>query len=186
MDESTHILKIQTGKQIYKKGIKNTKKITKEKLKANFFGALNINGKSKIYPIKRLNSEYFVKVLVELRKDFSEDEENITILNRILDDIILSKKEIRSIISANGNSNENFVNRILRSLKNNKNDDESTLSRKIGKHCKRESTENPDKQKEIKINHMRNLLVNDYLTNKLKKEKRIVLILDNVPAINRI
>ena len=33
--------------------------------------------------------------------------------------------------------------RLLRSLKNNKNDDEATLSRKLGKHCKRESTENP-------------------------------------------
>lgn len=95
--------------------------------------------------------------------------------------MILSKKEIREIISANSPSNENFMARLLRSLKNNKNDDEATLSRKLGKHCKRESTENPKKQEEIKLNHILNLLNND-LTENLKFERRIVLILDNVPT----
>ena len=72
--------------------------------------------------------------------------------------------------------------RLLRSLENNKHDDEATLSRKLGKHCKRESTENPKKQEEIKLSHILNLLNNDLLVENLKFEKRIVFILDNVPT----
>lgn len=148
----------------------------------NFFGALNINGDSKIYPIKHLTKESFAQVLIKLRKDFSDDNENIKMLNDILDKVNLSKREIREIISANSPTNENFVDRLLRSLKRNIKDDEATLSRKLGKHCKRESTENPEKQKEIRLNYIINLLNNEYLITKLKFEKRMVLILDNVPA----
>ena len=181
MDETSHILKIQTGKQLYKQGHKNVKEITKEELKINLFGALNITGESVIYPMGTLKKESFAEVLIKLRKDFSEDYETVNLLNDILNNLILSKKEIRRIISANSPSNDNFVARLLRSLKNNKNDDEATLSRKLGKHCKRESTENPKKQEEIKLNHILNLLNND-LTENLKFERRIVLILDNVPT----
>ena len=127
-------------------------------MKTNFFGALNINGKSIIYPIKHLTKESFSEVLVNLRKEFSKDVETIELLNHILDNLYLSKKEIRDIISANAPSDENFVDRLLRSLKNNIKDDEATLSRKLGKHCKRESTENPEKQKEIRLSHILNLL----------------------------
>ena len=137
MDETSHILKIQTGKQLYKQGHKNVKEITKEELKINLFGALNITGESVIYPMSTLKKESFAEVLVKLRKDFSEDYETVNLLNDILNNLILSKKEIRRIISANSPSNDNFVARLLRSLKNNKNDDEATLSRKLGKHCKK-------------------------------------------------
>ena len=44
MDETSHILKIQTGKQLYNQGHKNVKEITKEELKIHLFGALNITG----------------------------------------------------------------------------------------------------------------------------------------------
>ena len=40
---------------------------------------------------------------------------------------------------------------LLRSLENNKHNDEATLSRKLGKHCKKKSTENTKKQEEIKF-----------------------------------
>lgn len=181
-DETTHILKIQTGKRLYKQGTNNTKKITKKELKQNFFGALNINGKSIIYPIKNLTQEIFAKTLVNLRTEFTEDKNLIKILKHISNNMILSKKEIREIISANSPSNENFVDRLLRSLKNNIKDDEATLSRKLGKHCKRESTENPNKQKEIKYKHILDLLNHYELTDGLKKEHRLVLIVDNVPV----
>lgn len=158
MDETSHILKIQTGKQLYKQGQKNVKAITKEELKINLFGALNINGESVIYPMGTLKKESFAEVLVKLRMEFTEDYKTVNLLNDISDNLILSKKEIREIISENSPSNENFVVRLLRSLENNKHDDEATLSRKLGKHCKRESTENPKKQEEIKLVHILNLL----------------------------
>ena len=182
VDQTSHILNIQTCNQLYQQCHKTVKEITKEELKINLFGALNITGESVIYPMGTLKKESFAEVLIKLRKDFSEDYETVNLLNDILNNLILSKKEIRRIISANSPSNDNFVARLLRSLKNNKNDDEATLSRKLGKHCKRESTENPKKQEEIKLDHILNLLNNDFLTENLKFERRIVLILDNVPT----
>lgn len=66
-------------------------------------------------------------------------------LNDILDKLNLSKREIMGFISANSSTNENFVDRLLSSLKRNKRW-RSNISRKLGKHCKRESTENPKKK----------------------------------------
>lgn len=107
-----------------------------------------------------LKKESFAEVLVKLRMEFTEDYKTVNLLNNILYNLILSKKEICEIISENSPSNENFVARLLRSLENNKHDDEATLSRKLGKHCKRESTENPKKQEEIKLGHILHLLNN--------------------------
>ena len=117
MDETSHILKIQTGKQLYKQGHKNIKEITKEELKINLFGALNITGESVIYPMGTLKNESFAEVLVKLRKDFSKDYETINLLNNILNNLILSKKEIQDIISANSPTNENFVALLLKVFK---------------------------------------------------------------------
>ena len=58
----------------------------------NLFGALNINGKSVVYPIGNLKKESFAEVLVKLRKDFTEDSNTIELLNDISDNLILSKK----------------------------------------------------------------------------------------------
>ena len=93
MDETSHILKIQTGKQLYKQGQKNVKAITKEELKINLFGALNINGESVIYPMGTLKKESFAEVLVKLRMEFTEDYKTVNLLNDILDNLILSKKK---------------------------------------------------------------------------------------------
>ena len=47
-----------------------------------------------------------------------------------------------------------------RSIKSNKNDVSSNPARKLGKHCKKESTENLTKQKAVKKDHIYNLRVN--------------------------
>lgn len=59
MDETSHILKIQTGKQLYKQGHKNVKEITKEELKINLFGALNI-----YWRICNISNGYFKKRII--------------------------------------------------------------------------------------------------------------------------
>lgn len=67
-------------------------------------------------------------------------------------------------------------------MKSNKKDDVASLARKLGKHCKRESTENPEKIKETKKNIIIDLLKHDDLIENLKNERRIVMMLDNVGA----
>ena len=43
--------------------------------------------------------------------------------------------------------NSEFIDKIKRSLKNNEKDKSMVLARKLGKHCKRESTDNPETRK---------------------------------------
>ena len=100
-------------------------------MKSNFFGTLNIKGKSVIYPMEYLTKESFAKILVQLRRDFTKDDKLINRLNNILNNLILTKSEVREIISSNSSSNENFVNRLLRSINKNIEDDEATLSENL-------------------------------------------------------
>lgn len=66
-------------------------------------------------------------------------------------------------------------------MKNNKNDKSMVLARKLNKHCKRESTENKDKRKEIRKEHVYNLIEQLNLEKQLKND-RLVILLDNAPA----
>ena len=75
-------------------------------------------------------------------------KKNIFQLQDIIHSYSPPKKEIREYISRNSASNEEFMALLERSMKSNKKDDVASLARKLGKHCKRESTENPDKIKE--------------------------------------
>lgn len=72
------------------------------------------------------------------------------LLNYVINNFDLSKREIKKIIEDNDEDNDEFSEKILRSMKRNKNDKSSILARKLGKHCKRESTENPEKIKQTK------------------------------------
>lgn len=181
-DESTHHKKIQTGKRVYKQGTDNIKKITKDKFKVNIFGAVGINCNSYAFIIKNLTEISFSKVLINLRQFFSYDKTNIFKLEDVIKDYSPSKKEIREYISNNSTSNEEFTALIERSMKSNKKDDVASLARKLGKHCKRESTENPEKIKETKKNIIIDLLNHNNLIENLKNERRIVMMLDNVNA----
>ena len=70
-----HIIKkIQTGKRVYKQGIDNIKKITKDKFKVNIFGAVGINCTSFACIIKNLTEISFAKVLINLRQHFSYEK----------------------------------------------------------------------------------------------------------------
>lgn len=181
-DESTHHKKIQTGKRVYKRGTDNIKKITKDKFKVNIFGAVGINCNSFACILKNLTEISFSKVLINLRQFYSYNKNNIYGLEEVIKNYSPSKKEIRTYIGSNSSSNEEFTALIERSMKSNKKDDVASLARKLGKHCKRESTENPEKIKETKKNIIIDLLKHDDLIENLKNERRIVMMLDNVGA----
>lgn len=181
-DESTHHKKIQTGKRVYREGTDNVKKITKDKFKVNIFGAVGINCNSFACIIKNLTEISFSKVLINLRQFYSYNKTNIFALQDVIKEYSPSKKEIREYISSNSTTNEEFTALIERSMKSNKKDDVASLARKLGKHCKRESTENPEKIKDTEKNIIIDLLKQDDLIENLKNERRIVMMLDNVNA----
>ena len=104
------------------------------------------------------------------------------IFNSIIESYNLTKKEIETIIELKDENNEEFINKIKRSMNSNKNDPKEVIARKLNKHCKRESTENPNKQKEIRKEYVINLLIANQIDEYCEKIPRIVVFLDNALA----
>ena len=135
-----------------------------------------------IIPIESLNEFEFAKSLFKIREHYSESKIISDRIYKIIGSYDLTKKEIRDILESKEEYNDDFIDKINRSIKANKNDNTNALARKLAKHCKRESTENPDKQKAIKKEHIYNLLFNSELEELCKNDARIVIFLDNVKA----
>lgn len=182
LDESTIKTGIQTKKVIYQENEENKVEISKESFSVNFECVLGLNTESTIFPIKNLNEFEFGKTLLKIRNIEYDENTKYNILNDVIINYDLSIKEIRKIIEETDENNPEFKEKLLRSMKNNKKDKSSILARKLGKHCKRESTENEDKRKETKYNHIRNLLKNNNISSIFENQQRIVLILDNAKA----
>lgn len=68
--------------------------------------------------------------------------------------MIYQKEKLEKIIEDNDENNDEFFEKILRSMKRNKNDKSSILTRKLGKYCKKESTENTEKIEQITKNYI--------------------------------
>lgn len=117
-----------------------------------------------------------------MRKKYTESEDTKELIQNIIDNYKLTKKEIREIIDKESPINDNFIDLINRSIENNKNDSEATLARKLGKHCNRNSTENKSKMKEIQESHIPNLINENKLNELLKNERRVVVILDGASS----
>lgn len=143
---------------------------------------LGYNVDSFLIPIESLNEFEFAKSLFKIREHYSKSKMISDKINIIIDNYNLTKKEIRAILESKEEYNEEFIKKINRSIKANKNDNTNALARKLAKHCKRESTENLDKQKAVKKEHIYNLLLNSELEELCKNVPRIVIFLDNVKA----
>lgn len=143
---------------------------------------LGYNVESFLIELKNLNEFEFGKSLLKIREYYCESEKISNVFNEVINNYDLTKKEIRTIISNTHEDNKEFIEKIKRSIKSNKNDVSSDLARKLGKHCKRESTENPNKQKEVKKDHISTLLSMYKLSEICAKLPRIVLFLDNAKA----
>ena len=117
-----------------------------------------------------------------MREAYTDNEYISNIFNNIIDNYDLTKKEIRTIIELKNDNNAEFINKIKRSIDSNKNDPKEVIARKLNKHCKKESTENPKKQKEIRKEHVINLLLSNQVDEYCEKMPRIVAFLDNVLA----
>ena len=165
MEQSDHVM------------IKSSKSFT-----VNFLAALGINTKSILMDIKNLTEFEFGKALFKIKMELTDDSYAIKHLNYILSLYDLSSKEITEILEEYTDPFCDFDEKIERSLSNNKNDNPSTKARKLGKHCKRESTENKDKRMNVKYMHIYKLLNSFNYEKILKNTKRTVIHLDNALA----
>ena len=148
----------------------------------NFLGVLGFNCESLLFDIKNLNEFEFGKSLFKIRNFYSHEEQDINLLNYIINNYDLSKREIRKIIEDNDENNDEFSEKILRSMKRNKKDKSSILARKLGKHCKRESTENPEKIKQTRKKYIYQMIKDLEIYHIFQNRQRIVIFLDNAPA----
>ena len=124
---------------------------------------LGLNVDSFLFKINNLTSLEFAKSLLKIREFYCDSEELSKIFNNAINSYDLSKKEIRKILEETEEYNEDFIPKLERSMKSNKKDNTNVLSRKLGKICKRESTENPEKQENTRINHVYNLILDNNL-----------------------
>ena len=185
VDEST----MKTGNKT-KKGIyfddgnsqKKREKITKETISCNYIAILGYNVDSLLIPANNLTEFEFVKALLKMREAYDDNDYTSFIFHEIIENYDLTKKEIRTIIELKNESNTKFINKIERSIKANKNDSKESLAIKLDKHCKRESTENPNKQKEIRKEYIINLLISKQIDEFCENMPRIVVFLDNALA----
>ena len=182
LDESTIKTGIGTKKSLYLEGEENTTEITAKSYSVNFLSVLGFNCESLLFDIKNLNEFEFGKSLFKIRNFYSTQKQDIELLNYIINNYNLSKKEIRKIIENNNENNEEFIDKILRSINLNKKDKSSILARKLGKHCKRESTENPEKIKQTKKEYIYKMIEDLKISSIFQNKPRIVLFLDNAPA----
>ena len=148
----------------------------------NFLGVLGFNCESLLFDIKNLNEFEFGKSLFKIRNFYSDKEQDIELLNYIINNYDLSKRQIRKIIEDNDENNDEFSEKILRSMKRNKKDKSSILARKLGKHCKRESTENPEKIKQTKKDYIYQMIKDLEIYQIFQNRQRIVIFLDNARA----
>lgn len=182
LDESTIKSDFRTNKRIYLEGTDNIQLKPSKSYKVNFLTAVGINTKSILMDINNLSEFEFGKALFKIKIELSEDPYAINQLNYILSLYDLSNKEITEILEEYSDPFSDFDEKIERSLKYNKKDNSSTKARKLGKHCKRESTENKDKRKNVRYMHIYKLLNNFNYDKILKNTKRTVIHLDNALA----
>ena len=115
-----------------------------------------------------------------MRSFYSDSKEDIELLNEAIGRYTLSKKQITKKLEEK-EDNPEFLEKLLKSIKNNKEDKSIVLARKLNKHCKRESTENNDKRKDIQKEHVYQLIDELNLEQRLKND-RLVIFLDSAPA----
>lgn len=180
IDESTSKTDFQTRKTIYEERTKNEKEISAFSFKQNFLGCLGLNTESTLFAIENLDEFEFGKSLFKLKSFYSDSKNDIELLNEAIENYSLSKKEIRKKLEEQ-EDNPEFLKKLLRSIKNNKNDKSMVLARKLNKHCKSESTENINKRKEIQKEHVYQLIEQLNLEQQLKHD-RLVIFLDSAPA----
>lgn len=180
IDESTKESDFHTGKTIYPEGEENVREKPAKSFKKNFLAVLGFNVESALFVIKNLDEFEFAKSLFRLKRFYSDTDEDKIILDKVIGKYNLSKKQLTKKIEEK-EDNPNFLEKIKRSMKNNKNDKSMVLARKIGKHCKRESTENPKTRKQTMKKHVFDL-IEEYNIEEQFKNDRLVLLLDNAKS----
>ena len=180
IDESTSKTDFETRKTIYEERTSNEKEITAFSFKRNFLGVLGLNVESTLFAVKNLDEFEFGKALFKMRSVYSDSKEDTKLLNNAIGRYTLSKKQITKKLEEK-EDNPEFLEKLLRSIENNIKDKSMVLARKLNKHCKRESTENKDKRKDIQKEHVYQLIEELNLEQQLKND-RLVIFLDSAPA----
>ena len=130
IDESTSKTDYGTRKTIYEEGTPNEKEITAFSFKRNFLGVLGLNVESTLFAIKNLDEFEFGKSLFKIRNFYSYSKEDIELINEAISRYTLSKKQITKILEEK-EDNPEFLEKLLRSIENNKKDKSMVLARKL-------------------------------------------------------
>ena len=177
-DEASFLNEPYNSKSLYKQGVKHKNERNSFKFKSNAIGSLTINGNSTITITNSSTAPEVAIALIELRKANLKEIKNKISLNNALRNINQPEEEIERILIETCEDPKSFSKKINNAMEKYA-EDTIILARIIGKHCKRESTDNIKRKREIRRNLTLEYLKKENIESKMKCEERICLILDN-------
>ena len=159
--------------------MEHVKIVNGNKITANLVGGQAINGNSVLCLTKSSTAPEIAISFLEIRLANTTNKSTYKILDSILDEITDANDLIDSLLIEDNMSNKDFIAKIKRSLKRNKNDSTDKLADKIRKNCKSQLLNNIPKRRNKHKKIIEYLLTENNIQNKLKSEKTIKLVLDN-------
>lgn len=159
--------------------MEHIKIVNGNKFTANLVGGQAINGKSVLSLTKSSTSPEIAISFMEIRLANINNKSVYNDLDYILDEVTDADDLIDMLLMEDNLSNEEFIAKIERSLKRNKNDTTDKLADKIRKNCKSQLLSNITKRRNKHRKIIEVLLNESEIQNKLSSEKTIKLVLDN-------
>ena len=159
--------------------MEHIKIVNRNKYTANLVGGQAINGNSVLSLTKSSTAPEIAINFMEIRLANTTNKSTYKDLDFILDEVTDADDLIDMLLMEDNLSNDEFIAKIRRSLKRNKNDTTDRLADKIRKNCKSQLLTNLTKRRNKHRKIIEYLLNESAIQKKLNSEKTIKLVLDN-------
>lgn len=159
--------------------MEHIKIVNGNKITSNLVGGQSINGNSVLCLTKSSTAPEIAISFMEIRLANITNKSTYNKLDQILDEVTDIDDIINDLMIEDNLSTNDFIAKIKRSLKRNKNDSTEKLADKIRKNCKNQLLNNITKRRNKHKKIIEVLLNESKIKKELKSEKPIKLILDN-------
>ncbi|RAP46723.1 MAG: hypothetical protein BZ135_03325, partial [Methanosphaera sp. rholeuAM6] len=159
------------GRGLFKQGMEHIKIVNGNKITSNLVGGQAINGKSVLCLTKSSTAPEIAISFMEIRLANITNKTTYNNLDLILDEVMDVEDLIDDLLIEDNMAPKEFIEKIKRSLKRNKNDSTEKLADKIRKNCKNQLLNNITKCRNKHKKIIESLLEESNLEKELKSEK---------------
>lgn len=167
----------------YKKHLKNTITKNPDRISVTGIGFQSINGKSLIKFPNSMKTFDFIKFLTQIRIENMTNHDNKNFLKMSLNNENIDETYIMNYLEENQSNTDDFINNIEKQTKR-KDLSKKQIHKKIKLILNKEDNKNQRLIDNLKRTNLFNNLNNPRIIDNLKKEKEIVIILDNFSVHN--